>query len=211
VGVPIDARINAADHPAPGRARAVLEAAGFGLLQEKEGFVWTDDGTPVHVPARLTFRSLRDVGEDAFIAAMAAGCAATLDRNDRYFYALVGPEGWGREMMGYAGPGDEDSWWLAHDVSGALVGYVMLSPFGEEGVGTIAHIGVVPGQRGRGYVHDLLQRTNAGAQERGFSSVLSDVDVRNAPMLAAMERAGHHAGVRPWHIWHYRWPPPVEG
>jgi hypothetical protein len=33
--------------------------------------------------------------------------------------------------------------------------------------------------------------------------MLSDVDIENTPMMAAMERAGHHADVRPWHIWHH--------
>ena len=41
---------------------------------------------------------------------------------------------------------------------------------------------------------------------RGFTSILSDTDVLNAPMIAAFERAGHYAGVRPWHVWHYRYP-----
>jgi hypothetical protein len=33
--------------------------------------------------------------------------------------------------------------------------------------------------------------------------MLCDVDTLNQPMIAAMRNAGHLAGVRPWHIWHY--------
>jgi hypothetical protein len=35
--------------------------------------------------------------------------------------------------------------------------------------------------------------------------MLSDVDVQNIPMLAAMTRNGHHAGIRRWHKWIYRY------
>ena len=73
-----------------------------------------------------------------------------------------------------------------------------------------AHIGVVPEQRGRGYVNDLLAEATADAADRGFTSIISDTDVLNAPMIAAFERAGHREGVRPWHVWHYRYPPPAD-
>ena len=42
------------------------------------------------------------------------------------------------------------------------------------------------------------------ARQRGFAAGLSDVDVHNAPMIAALERAGHRTYLRPWHVWHYR-------
>ena len=34
---------------------------------------------------------------------------------------------------------------------------------------------------------------------------VSDVDVLNRLMAAAMERARHSPGARPWHVWHYRY------
>lgn len=209
LGPPIDGRVNAETHSHHDRRRAVLEAAGFGLFQEKLGFVWQDDGGPLPLADRLIFRSLPEVGKAAFAAAMSAGCAETLDRNDRYFYALTGPRRWGEVMMGFLGPDDAPTWRLAYDRQGRLVGYVMLSAFDEGAVGTITHIGVLPEHRGRGYIVDLLARTTADARSRGFSSILSDVDTENLPMRAAMERAGHLPGVRPWHVWHYRYPPPA--
>jgi ribosomal protein S18 acetylase RimI-like enzyme len=69
---------------------------------------------------------------------------------------------------------------------------------------TIAHIGVVPTHRGHGHVSELLAAADRAARESGFSTGLSDVDVDNAPMVSAMERAGHRSDLRPWHIWHYR-------
>ena len=134
---------------------------------------------------------------------MGQAIGGTLDRNDRYYLARCGPDGWGRQMVAYCEPGDEGSWLLAFEPDGTLVGYVAVGGF-EAGVATIAHVAVVPERRGRGYINDLLMAANAAARQRGDLSMLSDVDMLNATMLAAMERAGHLRGIRPWHVWAYR-------
>lgn len=207
-GPPVDARVNSAVHDHPEKRRRVLEAVGFGIFQEKVGHLWRDTGEPIEQGDRLIFRTLDEVGREDFAAAISLGIADTLDRNDRYFRELVGPERWGEEMLRFLGDGDEASWRLAYDTDGQLAGYVMLSAFDEEGVATIAHIGVVPEQRGNRYSTDLLLRASADARERGFREILSDVDVDNQPMLDAMVRAGHLPGLREWHVWHYRFPAP---
>ncbi|HUG48826.1 MAG TPA: GNAT family N-acetyltransferase [Candidatus Limnocylindria bacterium] len=206
-GPPIDARVNPEVHVDFEPRRALLEEAGLLLFQEKAGHYWQASTSPPRRSARLRFRSLREAGRDEFLTVLARGPAATLDRNDRYYYELTGPRGWAEVMMGYLQTGDEDLWKLGYDAEGGeAVGYFMLSPFDEQGAATINHIGVVPEQRGRGYVDDLLAEATAEAHRRGFNSILSDVDVLNLPMRAAMERAGHRSGVRPWHVWHYRFP-----
>jgi ribosomal protein S18 acetylase RimI-like enzyme len=199
----LERRLNPEVHDRIPEWRRVLAAAGFGLFQEKEGFVWTDAGQPLPPPSRLQLRALEEVGTEAFADAMAAGIAGTLDRNDRYYLEVCGPGAWGRQMVEFVEPGDEASWLLGYEPDGMLAGYVALGPF-EPGVGTIVHIGVVPERRGRGYVDDLLAAANRAARTRGHRSILSDVDTLNAPMLAAMERADHRPGVRPWHVWSYR-------
>ena len=185
------------------RWRSVLVDAGFVLFQEKVGFVWTDDGAVLLPAERLGFRSIADVGLDAYAAAMGSVIRGTLDRNDRYYLEACGPDGWGREMVGALEPGGEPGWLLAHEADGALAGYVAVGGF-EESVGTIVHIGVAPERRGRGYVDELLRAANHAARQLGFRSMLSDVDVLNAPMVAAMERNGHHRDVRDWHVWALR-------
>lgn len=82
-------------------------------------------------------------------------------------------------------------------------GFVAVSDFDGSGTATIAFIGSLPEHRGNGHVDDLMAAGTAAAQRNGFTAMLSDVDTENTPMLAAMERAGHHAGVRPWHVWHH--------
>jgi GNAT superfamily N-acetyltransferase len=199
----IERRLNPEVHRDIDRWRLVLDSAGFTLFQEKEGFVWTDGGATLAAPQRLTFTSIATVGVDTYAEAMGATIAGTLDRNDRWYLAMCGPGGWGREMVGALEPEDEASWLLAHEPDGTYAGYVAVGAF-EEGVGTIVHIGVAPDRRGRGYVDDLLRAANRAARERGYRSMLSDADTENVPMIAAMERNGHRRSVRPWHVWAYR-------
>lgn len=199
----IERRLNAeVDHDV-GFWQSALVDAGYSLFQEKQGFVWTDAGQALPAPTRLAFRPLSEIGAEAFAAVMAATIPGTLDRNDRFYLDACGAVGWGREMAGAAESGDEGAWQIAHEPDGTLAGYVAVGAF-EEGVGTIAHIGVAPDRRGRGYVDELMRAANRAARARGYRSVLSEVDVENAPMLAAMERNDHRPGIRPWHVWAYR-------
>lgn len=200
----LDARLNAESQPDLSAWRDALESSGFTVFQEKQGFLWTDEHGPPSPTPRLRFRTLAEVGGDAYAAAMARGIVGTLDRNDRHYVGLCGPDGWGREMLGYLGPGDDASWLVADDSGGSLVGYVAVSAFDEPVTGTIIHIGVLPEHRGRGYVDELLGAVARVARDRGFGQLLSDVDTENAPMLASMRRAGHSPVARAWHVWHYR-------
>ena len=145
-----------------------------------------------------------EIGSEPFVDVMARATRGTLDRQDRYYADLTGEEGWGREMLGYLTDADADSWLLGVQPHGAAAGYVLLGAFDEPDRGTINHIGVVPEARGRGYVDELLAELEVHALRRGFARVLSDVDVLNTPMRAAMERAGHRAAATAWHVWHYR-------
>jgi ribosomal protein S18 acetylase RimI-like enzyme len=200
----LDFRFNAesAGDEVSGR-RAFAETAGFALFQEKAGFLWTDIGQVIP-ESGLAFQPLAEVGREVYGPIMAACIEGTLDRNDRYYWTLCGPNVWAAEMFGYLAPGDEDSWLLARDAAGEVVGHVALGAFDEPATGTIIHIGVLPACRGRGYVSQMLAGAARAAPSRGFRHILSDVDTLNLPMLSAMRRAGHDAASRPWHVWHYR-------
>jgi GNAT superfamily N-acetyltransferase len=200
----VDAYANPVLAPYADQRRAVFEAADMRLFQEKIGFEWRIDAAPAPPPERrLTFRPAAEAGDDVLIAVMDRTTEGTLDRQDRYYAALVPPGGWGREMLGYRTEEDASDWLVAFGPAGEPVGHALLSVF-DEGRGTIAHIGVVPEMRGRGYIHELLAELNDGARRRGFGTVVSDCDTLNSPMHAAMERAGHHAANTQWHVWHYR-------
>jgi ribosomal protein S18 acetylase RimI-like enzyme len=185
--------------------RAVFEAARLPLFQEKTGFLWTPDDSPSPpCDRRLTFRPITETGRDVYAQTMSRCTDGTLDRQDRYYAALTGRDGWGPEMLNFVTDDDAPTWLLAYDAAGEVVGYVALGTFDEPGRGTIMHVGVLPEQRGRGYIDELLAACNEAAIGRGFTSVLSDVDVANGPMRAAMERAGHRSAATSWHVHHYR-------
>ena len=199
----IERRLNLELHEDIDRWRAVLEANGFGLFQEKQGFVWTDAGELLPEPTRLQFSTLAEIGPDAFADAMAASIPGTLDRNDRYYVARCGPRPWAEEMAGFLKPEDAEAALVAREPDGTLAGYVAVAEF-EPGLSTIVHIAVAPACRGRGYIDELLAMAHSATRTRGFKADLSDVDTLNAPMLAAMERNGHRGDARPWHVWAYR-------
>ena len=93
--------------------------------------------------------------------------------------------------------------WLVGYHEEEPVGYVAVAREEDWGA-TIAHIGVVPRQRGHGYIDDLLLAGNAAVRRSGITTMLSDVDVLNTPMIRAMERAGHTENPQRWHLWVYR-------
>ena len=201
----LDLRLNSEIHDHIDERRRFAEASGFALFQEKHGHYWRDDGGPMPEPQRLRIRTLTEVGRDAYRAVMARSSAVdSLDRNDRYYYGLSGPDAWAGEMIGFLEDGDEDSWLYAETQKGEPVGFAALGTWNEGATGTIVHIGVVPEHRGRGYVNELLRAVNVEARRRGFTAILSDVDVENGAMSAALTRAGHSPDARDWHVWHYR-------
>lgn len=198
----LDRRLNPEVHADIGRFRPLLEASGFELFQEKIGFVWTPDVRGPMAPSSVRITSIGDVGRDAYRRVMARTTAGTLDRNDRYYIGRCRPGPWAEEIMTALQEGDETSWLLVHH-GVEPVGFVALGGF-DHATWTIVHVGVVPEHRGHGHVSHLLAAADRVARERGFASGLSDVDVKNAPMVAALIRAGHRSDLRPWHVWHYR-------
>ena len=175
------------------------------LFIEKQGFLWTDDGGRVERPTRIRIRTLGEVGRDAYADVIGRAGAASLDREGRYYFGLLGPAGWAEEMFGYLEEGDESSWLVGEEAAdGRAVGYVAVSPFDEAATATIVYIGVLPEWRGQGFVDELVRAAMLAVRARGFRLLLSDADVLNRPMLTALLRAGHDPSARPWHVWHYR-------
>jgi ribosomal protein S18 acetylase RimI-like enzyme len=198
----LEIRINNEVHAHTTERCQMLVKLGFGLFIEKQGFSWTSDGTHIEVPERLTYKNIAEVGIDAYQRVMSQCGEESLDRNDRYYWEGTGPENWARQMTHYAADSDATMWLVAY-ADDEPVGYIAVAS-DEDWGSTIVHVGVVPGQRGNGYVDDLISAGSAAAQSAGITSMLSDVDVVNVPMIEAMRRAGHIEDARPWHVWVYR-------
>ena len=184
----------------PGPRRAVLEEAGIALVQEMDCLVLDGPGPRGGAPDRLVFRSLPAVGEAPFLEAIRRATAASLDRFIPLFVEQAGSDrAFARHYFDFSRGNanfDPDWWHLAYDGAGELVGLIQpeLFPFpSPEGAydGLVAYLGVVPQQRGKGYVHDLLAKATAVARAAGAATVYAQTDTRNAPMLRAFERAGY--------------------
>ena len=150
-GSVIEPRSNAETHPDTATRHEIFTGCGFALFQEKHGYAWSAaDGTPPQ-PEGLRLAPVDQVGLPSFLDVMARAGAATLDRNDRHYYALCGPQGWARVMIEYMLPEDTPTWCAGVDGDGNIIGFVAVSAFDEPATATIVHIGVLPQHRGHGH------------------------------------------------------------
>jgi GNAT superfamily N-acetyltransferase len=170
----------------------LLESAGFGFRRETGRFEWRGEDPPVGA-RRLSFRTLEEVGEDAFVDAMRGVSEGTLDREIRGERERLGAQKAAREFFEDARKVKHDpAWWrLAYARDGELVGLVM--PAEPPGFLTIFYVGVLPRMRGHGYIDDLLAASTASlleARRKNDKPLIADTDVANVPMADAFERAG---------------------
>jgi RimJ/RimL family protein N-acetyltransferase len=185
--------------PTPEPLITALSRFGFTLTLERVRIEWTP-ASPLPTPSHhLTFRTLEDVGEEAFIAAMARVSEGTLDSHTQRRCAEIGAQAEAREHFQDEQRFQkrwEPRWWqLAHDEGGALIGLVM--PAENTSWPNIGYIGVVPAQRGHGYVDDLIIQGTRTLGAEGATRVIADTDVSNVPMANAFRRCGYaQYGVR---------------
>lgn len=170
---------------------ALLERFGFKLVRETLRFDWHASQPLPAAPTRLGFRSLAEVGDDAFLDAVARVSDGTLDRSIATDQQEMGRENAARDLftlvqhLGY-----EPEWWqLAYTPDDSLVGLSM--PNKGPLVGSIGYIGVVPEQRGHGYIDDLLAQITRTLIQANVERILADTDTGNFPMAAAFRRGGY--------------------
>ncbi len=178
----------------PHKRVELLEGVGFSFRRETGRFEWRG-GEPPAAPGRLSFHTLKEVGEDAFVEAMSEVSEGTLDREIQGERERLGEQGAARDFFEDARRVKHDpAWWrLAYAPDGELAGLVI--PAEPPGFLTIFYVGVVPRMRGQGYVDDLLAAgtatlLEARRRDSNDKPLLADTDVANEPMAAAFERAG---------------------
>jgi len=171
--------------------------AGFIVAQEKLSFRFTKE-TPITVPAivpagNIVFRSYAEVGEKDFTEAVALVTRNTLDRIDAGYFAKYGHDDFSAAGMMIKDLKEidfqPDIWVLAY-IGDEMIGLVIPSDFGDN-LGGINYIGVVPTERGKGYVDILLNKGVQLLKDRGVATIIADVDVLNFPMKEALERNGY--------------------
>ena len=175
----------------------LLETAGYELL--RDGLRWRYSGSTADEARQehpLTFRTLSDVGEDAFIEAIAATYEGI---RDSWITARIEEQG----MLGAARADFRDEqgldyrpeWWeLAYTSDGKLAGVIMAARNPTAAV--ISYVGIVPDLRGRGLAPQLVRRGTRRLLESGADEIRGDCDRDNIGMIKAFERAGYEEFAR---------------
>jgi GNAT superfamily N-acetyltransferase len=175
----------------------LLESSGYQLV--RDGLRWQRSPsapTAIAPDPRLEFRSLTDVGEPAFVAAIAATFEGTADSALGLEIDELGREGAAQkyfddmQTMTY-----RPEWWeLAFADDGEPAGVIMAAA--SSNLAVIGYVGVVPAHRGRGFAAPLVERGTTHVSSTGADRIIGDCDRGNPGMVRAFARAGYEQFAR---------------
>jgi RimJ/RimL family protein N-acetyltransferase len=172
----------------------LLEGSGYELL--RDGLRWRyatpGSGAP---ESSLVFRPLPEVGERAFVDAIAATYEGTRDSWLTQNIAEHGTRGAAQRDFGdYQAMDHQPEWWELAYTEEELAGVVMAAR--NPGTAVIAYVGVVPEMRGRGYAPQLVRRGTERLLAADAGEIRGDCDDDNIGMVKAFERAGYERFAR---------------
>ncbi|MET9885336.1 GNAT family protein [Streptomyces sp. NPDC006430] len=169
------------------RREAAYEA---GLTSEIERlrYEWTPAAGVAEPGGRLVFREGTD---EEFLDAFARLSAGSLDLHTQNELRSMDAEQLAREDVEfYLDCPGERSWWRLADLpDGTLAGVAVPSatPYHRN----VGYLGVVPEQRGRGLIDEILAEITRFHADGGAERITATTDTVNAPMAAAFDRAGY--------------------
>ncbi|GEC02891.1 N-acetyltransferase [Streptomyces spinoverrucosus] len=165
--------------------------AGLTVSVERLRYEWTRESGVPAPPRRLRFRHEAD--DEVFVDLFRRVLDGTLDAASRAGADTVGAQAQARADVAFyrdSMPGERSWWRVAEDADGRTVGFAL--PSRNTGSHVVGYLGVLPEQRGHGYVDDLLTEiTRILAEEAGAEVVRADTDLPNRPMAAAFDRLGY--------------------
>ncbi|MET7494190.1 MULTISPECIES: GNAT family N-acetyltransferase [Streptomyces] len=170
----------------------VMERTGARMLVERLRLEWRA-GTPVPADTgRLRFRPV--AGREDLLALMTPVMEGTLDAHGQEDLASglsarkAAEKHYDEELAEYTTPRE---WWrIAELPGGEPVGFVI--PARNSYNPIIAYIGVLPAQRGRGHIDELLaEGTRVLAAQDGVERIRAATDLGNVPMAKSFERLGY--------------------
>lgn len=170
----------------------VLTDSGARPLVERLRLEWRA-GAPVPEPrGRLVFRPVRD--REDLLALMTPVMEGTLDAHGQADLASgLSPREaaelhYDDELAHYTTP---RAWWRIAELAetGEPVGFVV--PARNNYHPIIAYVGVLPAQRGNGYIDDILAEGTRVLAAEGVPNIRAATDVGNVPMAKSFARAGY--------------------
>ncbi|MFD7838946.1 GNAT family N-acetyltransferase [Streptomyces sp. NPDC059761] len=169
------------------RRKAAYEA---GLTREIERlrYEWTPAAEAAEPTGRLVFREGTD---EEFLDAFTRLSAGSLDLHTQNELRSMEAGQLARaDFEFYLDCPGERSWWrLAHLPDGTLAG--MAIPSATPYHRNVGYLGVVPEQRGRGLIDEVLAEITRFHAAAGAERITATTDTVNAPMAAAFDRAGY--------------------
>jgi ribosomal protein S18 acetylase RimI-like enzyme len=182
-------------HQAHPEARvALLEATGYELVRDGLRWLLSSPRTTAS-DGPLTFRALLEVGENAFVDAIAATFEGTPDAELNHDIAEHGPrEAARRYLEDHKSLDHRPEWFELGYAADELAGVIMGARNPTSAV--IAYVGVVPEQRGRGFATALVRRGTERLAASGAAEIRGDCDRDNVAMVKAFERAGYEQFAR---------------
>ncbi|MFD5509412.1 GNAT family N-acetyltransferase [Streptomyces sp. NPDC127051] len=169
------------------RQKAAYEA---GLTREIERlrYEWTPAAKAAEPTGRLVFREGTD---EEFLDAFTRISAGSLDLHTQSELRSMEAGQLAREDIEFYldCPGERSWWRLAHLPDGTLAG--MAIPSATPYHRNVGYLGVVPEQRGRGLIDEVLAEITRFHAAAGAERITATTDTVNAPMAAAFDRAGY--------------------
>ncbi|MEU9250641.1 GNAT family N-acetyltransferase [Streptomyces sp. NPDC048270] len=145
-------------------------------------------GTPAGPTGRLVFREGTD---EEFLEAFARLSEGSLDLGTQNELRVMDHRQLAREDFAFYldCPGERSWWRLAELPDGTLAG--MAVPSATPYHRNVGYLGVVPEQRGRGLIDEILAEITRFHAAAGAERVTATTDTVNVPMAAAFDRAGY--------------------
>ncbi|MFG2666320.1 GNAT family N-acetyltransferase [Streptomyces sp. NPDC048387] len=174
-------------------------AARAGLTRDIERlrYEWTlpqlpPGGPPAAgTPAPTGGLVFREGTDEEFLDVFARLAHGSLDLATRHALEAMTAEELAREELAFYRdcPGERSWWRLAHLPDGTLAGMALPSatPYHRN----VGYLGVVPEQRGRGLIDEVLAEITRFHAAEGAERVTATTDTVNLPMAAAFDRAGY--------------------
>lgn len=175
----------------PEKRWALLAEEGFHLDRDGHRFRWLE-GTPIPAEdTRLTWRTLPELGEAAFVDLFEKILSDTKDSFFLADIAKLGLRGAAELLMSDMNEFEHEPHWyeLGFDASGEAVAASL--PARNPAFPVIGFVGVAPAGRGKGYSTAVVIRGTHILADAGATDIRGDCDAGNIGMYKGFLRAGY--------------------